>query len=750
MKLKRLGGMGPAEMIVRTRQALAKRLDRAGVLENPVALAGMFPMPIKRHNPVVSGISRGTVDRAKYDAVRETDGALFERFQESAPGRFFRGATSTRTRTLLEARMPDAREHVMALAESTCRGRFDLLGYPQLCFGDPVDWHLDPISGRHSPLVHWSRIDPLDPGMTGDSKVIWELNRHQWFIGLGQAYRYSADERYGEMFAARVRAWMQANPPGMGINWTSSLEAAVRLISWCWALFLFRGSRALSAELFMQMRAWIRVHALHVERYLSHYFSPNTHLTGEALGLFCAGTVFPEFDEAGRWRTRGARILVEQIERQVFPDGVYFEQSTCYQRYTAEIYLQFLILAARQGFTVPDAVGERVQRMLDFLLAISRPDGSMPQIGDTDGGSLLPLVRRAPDDLRGVFATAAAFFSRPDYAWAAGEVTPEVLWLLGAGGLEAFDSLQPGPPATAPSRPFMHGGYAIMRSGWGRQDHQLIFDAGPIGCPVSAGHGHADLLGIQCACFGEPYLIDPGTCGYTAEPGWRDYFRGTAAHSTVMVDGLNQAVPDGPFKWRQRPRARLRRWVSTETFDLVDADHDAYHRLPDPVRHRRRVFFAKPRYWMVVDDLEGKAEHRLDLRFQFAPMTVKLCPDGWLVARKSSGRECRLLVSATAPLKMTLVMGEQQPIQGWVSPDYGWREPAPAVVYSTVSRLPLRIVTLIFPADSPLSLPAIAAVSMEHRRVDLVFADRLETLHIGDTDIVVEGVTKQCAESPVS
>lgn len=749
MKLRRLGDMGPAEMVIRTRQALVKRLERAGMLANPGYLPGESTIPGSGDGPPLR-LSGGTVTWTGHGIPRGVDEGLFECFREISPDRFFEGATSTQTQTLLEARTPGAREPVVAQAESSCRGRFDLLGYSQLCFGDPVDWHLDPVSGRRSPLVHWSRIDPLDPEMVGDSKVVWELNRHQWFIGLGQAYRYTADERYAEIFAIRVRAWMQANPPGTGINWASSLEVAVRLISWCWALFLFRDSRALSAEVSLEMRAWIRAHALHVERYLSYYYSPNTHLTGEALGLFYAGALLPESRETERWRKLGARILAEQIERQVFPDGVYFEQSTCYQRYTTEIYLHFLILAARLGFAVPDVVGERVQRMLDFLQAISLPDGSMPQIGDNDGGSLLPLVRRAPDDLRGVFATAAAFFVRSDYAWAAGEVAPEVLWLLGPEGLKAFDSLQPAPPASPPSQSFMHGGYTVMRSGWSRQDHQLIFDTGPLGCPVSGGHGHADLLGIQCAFFGEPYLTDPGTYGYTTEPHWRDYFRSTAAHSTVMVDGLNQAVPDGPFKWRERPRARLRRWVSTETYDLADADHDAYHRLPDPVTHRRRVFFAKPRYWVVVDDLEGKAEHRIDLRFQFAPMTVKLSPDGWFVARTSAGRECRFLVSATAPLQSALIMGEQQPIQGWVSPDYGWRKPAPAVVYSTVSRLPLRIVSLIFPADSPFVLPAVAAMSMAHRRVDLVFADRLETLHIGDTDIVIEGVTNQCAESPVS
>ena len=135
----------------------------------------------------------------------------------------------------------------------------------------------------------------------------------------------------------------------------------------------------------------------------------------------------------------------------------------------------------------------------------------------------------------------------------------------------------------------------VMRDGWGEAAHHLVFDVGPLGCSASGGHGHADLLSIQCAAFGEAFLIDLGTGTY-ADPAWRSFFRSSAAHSTVMVDGESQAVPGGPFDWRQRPRARLNRWLSTASFDFADAEHNAYGRLPDPVRHRRRVTLG-PRSW---------------------------------------------------------------------------------------------------------------------------------------------------------
>src|SRR5437016_10161593 len=386
MKLDRVLQTSVDEVVVRSRQEASKWLDWMAAVAAPVTL----PERVKPRIGGVPGRAAGT--------HRRVVAALVDHFWERVPLRFFEGAARADTTARLIERIPETRGRIIAAADAICRGRFDLLGYRGLDFGDPVDWRLDPVSGRRAPLAHWSRIDPLDPAVVGDSRVVWELNRHQWLLHLGQAYRFTGDERYAEAFARYVRDWMRANPAGMGINWAASLTVAFRLISWCWALALFEGSRALSAELLAEMLAGIGDHARHVERYLALYFSPNTHLTGEALALVYAGLFCPDLSRARRWRARGAEILIQQCERQIFADGVYFEQSTCYQRYTAEIYLHFLILAARNEIAVPDTVAARLKRLLDFLVAVRRPDGSMPQIGDADGGWLLPLFPRDPDD----------------------------------------------------------------------------------------------------------------------------------------------------------------------------------------------------------------------------------------------------------------------------------------------------------------------------------------------------------------
>jgi hypothetical protein len=665
--------------------------------------------------------------------------AEFDIFMRRGAERFFSGPGDAQLSQYFDDLLSAEKERVVAAADALSRRSFHLLGHRALFLGDSIDWHRDVVSGNRAPLVHWSRINPLDAETVGDSKVTWELNRHQWLVHLGQAYRLTGDQHYAQVFADSVRDWMAANPAGMGINWASSLEVSYRLISWCWALNLFRGAEAFTPALYSDMLGWLRAHASHVERYLSHYFSPNTHLTGEALGLFYAGVLFPELPRADRWRQLGSRILLQQLPRQVFADGVYFEQSTCYERYTIEIYLHFLMLAARNRITLPESVGERVQQMLDHLLAVCRPDGGMPQVGDSDGGRVLPLAQRHADDCRDVFSLAAVFFGRADYAWAADGVTPEVAWFFGSAGARSFQVLGEAQPSQSPSRLFAHGGQAVMRSDWDTDAHHLVFDTGPLGCRISGGHGHADLLAIQCSAFGKAQLVDSGTYCYTSNAHWRDHFRSSAAHNTVVVDRKSQAVPVGPFSWRERPSAQLKHWFSTPAFDYADAEHHAYRRLKDPVNHRRRVLFVKSRYWVVVDDLQGADVHQIDLMFQFAPTELRIGGDGWARSLDADGRGLCLRAFSATPLHAEIHTGDVEPIRGWISPDYGLRIPAPQLSYTAVAKLPLRVVTLLLIQDGDAqALPDVTRVQDDNGRISLVLDDGRETIRVDDRQISVQ------------
>lgn len=752
MKLQRLFEMKPAELAFRGRQHLARTVDRL------VAPSGASS-PACRYDPLNGDAAFQRIAHLLEKGDPEVTAAqLQQRFEQIAPARFFAGASENGIAAHISTHCAGARQQIMEQADAVCRDAFEILGYGKLSFGSPINWQFDAVSGQKIAPAHGSRIKYLEKNQVGDSKVVWELNRHQWLLDLGQAWRLSGDARYAQCFARLVRHWMNENPPGFGVNWSSSLEVAMRMISWCWAMFLLRGAAAFTPELFLQILAWIQEHARYVERNLSRYFSPNTHLTGEALGLFYAGTLLPELDGAKRWTALGKEILVAELDRQVLPGGVYFEQSTRYQYYTVEIYLHFLILAQRNQVAIPANVAVQLGRMVEFLFQLRRPDGTVPQIGDADGGWLLPILRREPGDYRGLFATAAVLLSNPPFAWAAGnmangaqgsDAAVESCWLLGGQAIDGLGSpdqnrtlsdQNPGlqrPPSPEELTCFREGGYVVMRNGWGERAHHLIFDTGPLG-GGSGGHGHADLLSVQCSAWGENFLVDAGTFCYTADADWRRFFRSSQAHSTVMVDERGQAEPDGPFSWHSRPSARLLNCVSTPDYCMAEAEHDAWACLEDPVVHRRRVVFADSHYWLIIDDLGGGAKHRIDLRYQFAPMPVEAEDDGWVRARAS--RSALLIKTFSGvPLAATIARGEVAPPAGWYSPNYGQKVPAPALTFSAVARLPLRVVTLLYPLSDPEAATPEVAPLMEGEGIAgvTVAADEKRTFYIEDHEVFV-------------
>ena len=705
-----------SEIAGRSRREGAKLLDRVRTVVRPANPAAV----LRDHAP-------GYVDAAAALAILRND----------APSRFFAGVENLRIAAGVSGAYRDA---LLNSAETILQKRFDLLGYRTLWFGDPIDWHFDPVRSRHAPRVHWTQVDPLDPAAVGDSKVVWELNRHQWVARLAQAYAVSGDERYAEGALDAIESWIDANPRGVGVNWSSSLEVAYRIMSWSWTIMLIRNSSALSAPRLASILANVWLHANYVARYLSFYFWPNTHLTGEALGLCYAGNLFAEFREANDWRRLGARVLIAESRSQICADGVHFERSTCYHRYTAETYQQFLLLAGRNRVRVPPELRERVRSMSEFMLFMQRPDGLLPEIGDADGGRLMPLVEREHGDPCGVLAVSAAMFGRGDFADAAGGLAPDVRWLMGENGVRAFEAATPAKPASPGSRLFPSGGYAVMRNGWSREAHQMIVDVGPLGCSFSAGHGHADLLSVQCSAFGEPVLVDPGTYCYTPEVEWRNFFRGTAAHSTVMIDCRDQVEPLGTFSWCSKPRVHIREWRSDGECDFVDADHDAY----PGVTHRRRVMFVKPHYWVIVDDLEFAKDLkrrfdpiRVDVGFQFAPMTVSIVRDRWARAVTPAGNTCWIGSFAPRPLKAQVKHGELAPIRGWVSTDYGQRTPAPLLVLSANAHLPWRSITLVMPQRGDRStMPAVEPLFDDHNLpIGLALENIRESVLVDEFDI---------------
>jgi len=620
---------------------------------------------------------------------------------------------------MMNRRFPDERDAIINTAECALTGIFSLLGHIGLSFGDPpdapIDWSLDPVSGLRAPLRHWSNLHSLDPLGGGDPKVVWELNRHAHFVTLGQAYWLTDDDRFAAGFVDQVSAWIDANPVGMGINWASSLEVAFRSIAWLWALGLCIDSREVTPDFFARLLKSLIEHGRHIKRYLSYYFSPNTHLTGEALGLFYLGLALPELSRSEGWRKLGLRILLDQAAKQLRADGVYFEQSSYYHRYTTDIYTHlFALTRADDNMIHCEAEADlrrKLEGMLDHLMWITRPDGSSPLFGDDDGGRLIKLAARAANDFRDTLAVGAAVLGRGDWKYVAGAAPAEMLWIIGPEGVELYDRLEAESPREI-SKGFRSSGYFVMRDGWRRDSSFVLIDCGPHGAEVGCGHAHSDALSIEFASGGVTWLVDPGTFVYAADPKTRDEFRSTAAHNTVTVDDQPQSIPSGlsgppkPFSWRTGAKCQLSEFVERDGAIFFQGSHDGYERLRDPVTHTRSALYLKPDpvanlpgRLIVRDRFTAKERHRYAIRYHFAPdceATVVTDGDGPCVeARHGAGATLTIRVICETEPQSEIVASVTE---GRVSTCYAQYAPAPVAVFEAEGVGAQEFLTLIFPS----------------------------------------------------
>jgi hypothetical protein len=728
-RLGKLKGRSIDELRVRCAQMARARLERIGW---------------SRETRELSDKALGQLLDWRQIAGSESIGdRLLQHFRERHPplGARVPGlASPLATAEAFRVRCSTGAAETIASAERIVAGRLEL-GTRVVSIDRDPDWTLEPVCGRRAPSIHWSRIAFLDSTVAGDCKFTWELNRHQYFLTLARAFLLTGDDRYSTLIVDHLDSWMDHNPPKIGINWTSSLELALRAISWIWALHLIRDSRALEGRLFARALKYLYLHARHIEYNLSTYFSPNTHLTGEALGLLYIGTAFPEFKRAPQWRSLGHRILVEQLDRQLFADGVYFEQSSYYHRYTTDFYLHALLLTESDHGGAESKIRSSLSALLDYLVHLTRPDGSSPLIGDDDGGRLIVLGNRAANDFRDTLAVGATLLRRADCAYVAGDAIDELVWLLGPDGLSAYEKLEATPPAVH-SRAFAESGYFVMREHWDRLADWSLIRCGPH-APLSGAHAHADALALELCIGGNPLLVDPGTYVYTASRFERDQFRRGEAHNSLTIDGQSSATPGATaFRWETVPRSRVGAWVATDAFDFFDGEHDGFLRLDSPAVHSRAVFFLKGEYWVIHDRVRSRGRHQIALHLHWAPgvtLTVDAPYTLRAVAANGNGPPVDAHIFARA--------GQLSSAQGWVSTAFGTRSSSAVSVFRLDGEETEDIVTVLARSTAGIRLGDCAwRASADSRGGVLTIATESAT----DTILIGDAATERAGDGIVS
>ena len=546
----------------------------------------------------------------------------------------------------LRARDPGtlpAREALARSVDDAFHGRWSVFGAPVAVDAARHEWTRHPTSRVLPSRLHWTRVPYMDGIGGGDVKCIWELSRHHHLLRLAQGYYLERGEGTAERLLSLLDSWIDENPDGMGINWTSSLEVAFRAIAWCWIWALTCDSQAWTPTRVRRFLLSLWRHARHIERFDSIHHSPNTHLTGEGLGLLYVGLLFPEFRRASHWSALGRDILDSELEIQVLADGMHYERSVGYHKYTAEFYLHYLLLARASGLPEAASIRDSVRAQVNAARLLRRPDGTWPVIGDEDSGDTLLLAAVDPQDEGPLLAVGAGLYQDAELLALTGDAhraaawwlldESEWAWMRGATtrslGVTRRPASSVGPVGGA------QGGGALPAAGYfvGREDDSeaswwCLVDAGPHGGD-GTGHAHTDLGHVEIARGSTHIVVDPGCAGYTIGRAARDYARSEAAHACLVVEGAPLAVPAGSFSWASLAPTPRHRWSDDGPLWWCELSYDRAG--PNgALTHRRQVVLVRGTGVVVCDWISGAPDRGLALHWPLgaAPNEIDVSDHG--------------------------------------------------------------------------------------------------------------------------
>ncbi len=502
----------------------------------------------------------------------------------------------------------------VAVADAARQGRFTHAGV-ELELGRRPDW--------------------TNGGLADD--VEWRIEWVKLYEGLALAHAYSIAGEIDYLTAWEDLVETYCDQVAVGAD--VSDVSARRLQNWLYAWRRFADSphyEGLRLGLAERIAQRITADAEHLRRNLTRH---RNHRTLELYALLIVGLSLPDYDD-GLARF-ALDELGENLLTDVWTDGVHRECSTDYHCIALRSYLGAIANARAVGLDLPDGYIDRASLALDFALHIQRPDGLTPSFSDGD-----------TVDFGELLAFGAELFDRDDLRWAASR---------GNAGAR---------PASSDST-FPIGGYLTARSGWGAgstaydNERFMLMDAGPIG---DGGHGHYDQLSIELFAEGRSLVVDPGRYTYVDNQ-WRQWFKGSKAHNTVTIDGLDQTPYRRASPKKPTSQARIVRRTSRDDFDAIEAEVTSPQH---EVVHIRHVLFPAREYWVVHDHVRGDSDHIYEARWHLpaeAEGRVAIeCAGHQTVVRSPAGT---LLFPASLAVDIE---------PGWVSSIYGIKDPAPVVV----------------------------------------------------------------------
>jgi hypothetical protein len=545
-----------------------------------------------------------------------------------------------------------------------------------------INWHQDLKSSHLWPSDFYLDLREKltkDYNKGWDIKYVWELSRFHYLIPLALAFYKTGEEKYFDKWQELIIDWIKNNPVYYGPNWINAMEVAIRASNWILSFEIIK--KKLQDTKFKIQNTFLEKflgslfeHGRFIFNNLEYAPTRSNHYLSDIVGLIHISFFLEGNQKIKKWQKFTVQALEKEMDFQVLNDGVDYELSVSYHRYKTELFLwatyvlkinkslppisrQNLfsrLLRHRQSFArnkinLSNEFWLKLGKMMNFVLAIIKPNGLAPQIGDSDDSRLYLVWENYFSWEKRKYDSLIKLFS-----------------LTSGKQIENY-------PLN--SAFFPKGGIYILKD----NNFYLITGRHKACYGKGGSHTHNDILSLEFSMLGEDLIIDPGTYVYTSDYKERNKFRSTRTHNVALLDNQEQnPLIDDPFYFEQRAQMTVKKWEEQKDFILFEAEHDGYKYLRQPVIYQRSLLWHKQNKSLsITDKFIGEGHHGLEWNFHLAA-DIKI----WMKNNKNNSREMILISKSNsflfqAPKKLNCAIIEDE-----VSPSYGIKIPSKTLRFS--------------------------------------------------------------------
>lgn len=441
--------------------------------------------------------------------------------------------------------------------------------------------------------IEWNYILHEDP------EFAYQMNRHRYWICLGQAYGLTGDERYAGEVVYQLLDWLDKVPwtqESAGLTWRT-LEAGLRADYWVRAMALCADSPAVTEEAAERFLEGLKVHGQRLFENPNIGFSRKSNWgVMEYAGLYVIGFIL----ENEEYVERASQYLRRGLHIQVMDDGMHWEMSPMYHNEVLMAYLEVMRIGKiwnHKPFS--DKETEIIRKMAYGTMGLKTPAGRQPMTGDSDDTDVRDLLSQTGLVMRDGRLKAGGF-ERLDY---------ESIWLFGPEGFKAYETIET-ETAEAGIMEFPDSGQVVMRDGWGDNAGWLYFVNGPLG----GGHGHLDKLHVGLWIGGEEILTDSGR--YTYKDVDRRYeLKAARAHNVPMVGDLEYSGSKDTWTYDSLPQCFPNQVCRKGEYLFIEGAHGGYGARGIVVR--RRIVAVGFDIFAVSDTFLGNMPEEITQTFHF-------------------------------------------------------------------------------------------------------------------------------------